>query len=169
MASAYIGEIRLFGGTFAPAGWALCDGSLQSIAQNEALFQLIGTIYGGDGQSTFALPDLRGRLPIHQGQGADGIVYVIGQRAGTEAETLTTAQLPSHSHAPIGASTGGQANPLNNSYGAGQDLFSTTAPSVQLLPTTVGIAGSGQPHDNLMPYLCVTYIIALQGIFPTQN
>jgi len=169
MANAYIGEIRLFGGSFAPFDWAFCDGSLQAIANNPALFQLIGTTYGGDGVSTFALPDLRGRIPIHQGTGGDGITYVLGQNAGTETITLLLSQLPIHSHPAIGASTGGQTTPIGNTYGAGQNLFSTAAPSVQLLATTVANAGGNQPHDNMMPYQCITYIIALNGIFPTQN
>ena len=169
MPTPYIGEIRLFGGTFAPYEWAFCDGSLLSISSNPALYQLIGTTYGGDGVNTFALPDLRGRIPVHQGTGADGITYVIGQRAGTESVTLILGQLPTHSHAPIGASTGGQSTPIGNTYGAGQDLFSTATPTTQLLPTTVSNTGGSQPHDNLMPFQCVTHIIALYGIFPSQN
>ena|SRR5579872_3410812 len=169
MATPYIGEVRLFGGNFAPLYWAFCDGSLQSIASNPALYQLIGTTYGGDGVNTFALPDLRGRIPIHQGTGADGITYVLGQRAGTETVTLSSGQLSTHWHSPMGASTGGQTTPLGNTYGAGDNLFSTTAPSVQLLPMTVTNRGGSQPHENLMPFQCVTYIIALQGLFPSQN
>ncbi len=169
MASPFIGEIRLFGGNFAPRAWAFCDGALMSIAQNSALFNLIGTTYGGDGVNTFALPDLRGRIPVHQGTGADGISYPLGQMAGVESVTLTVNQMPTHSHVPIGAANGGQTTPIGNTYGGGQDLFSTAAPSVQLLPTTVANAGGSQPHSNLMPSLCVTYIIALEGIFPSQN
>lgn len=170
MPTPYVGEIRLFGGNFAPADWAFCDGSLQSIASNGALFNLIGTTYGGDGINTFALPDLRGRIPLHQGQGADGINYILGQIAGSESVTLTSQQIPSHSHAPMGASTGGQTTPVGNTYGGGGDaLFSTATPSVQLLPSTVTQTGGSLPHDNLMPYQCVTYIIALYGIFPSQN
>lgn len=167
----YIGNIIMFGGTFAPVNWAVCDGSTMSIAQNETLFQLIGTTYGGDGVNTFNLPDLRGRLPIHAGN-FHGNNYVQGQLAGTETVTLTTSQMPSHTHAPF-ASKGGA--PATNPSGAGLSAGGVTmynraldAP-VALAPQAVAVAGGSQPHNNLQPYLCVTFCIALFGIFPSQG
>ncbi len=165
----FIGEIRIFAGNFAPQGWAFCDGSILSIAQFDALFALIGTTYGGDGQSTFQLPDLRGRVPLHQGTG-----YVIGQVAGTESVTLTVQQLPQHTH-PAQAAT------LANSVTPSGKLWSTdpngniaawaTTPTANtpLAGNAVGNAGQNLPHDNMQPYLAVSYIISLFGIFPSQN
>ncbi|HQU84919.1 MAG TPA: tail fiber protein [Pyrinomonadaceae bacterium] len=172
MSDPFIGEIRMFGGNFAPLNWALCNGAAQSIAQNDALYALIGTTYGGDGINTFNLPDLQGRLPIHQGTLAGGSTYVIGQQLGTETVTLTNAQMPAHSH-PISANSnnGSSPNPSGN-FVAG----TTLAPYAQSVPTdqtlnaqTIGVAGGSQPHTNLMPYLCVTFIISLFGIFPQRN
>ena len=168
MSSPYIGEIRLFPGNFAPQGWAFCDGSLLSIAANTALFQLIGTTYGGDGQSTFALPDLRSRTPIHQGQGS-----IVGQLSGTETVTLTVAQVPAHSHvaqAAANASGNPDDSPANNFWsGWTGGQFSAQAPSVSMNAAALGAAGGSQPHDNMVPFLAINFIIALQGIFPTQG
>lgn len=172
MSTPFLGEIRMFAGNFAINGWAYCNGSQMAISQNDALFALIGTTYGGDGQTTFNLPDLRGRLPIHQGQLAGGGTYVIGQPLGTETVTLTTAQLPAHNHQISADSNNGTSpNPSGNIV-AGTSL----APFAQGVPTdqtlsgqTLGVAGGNQPHNNMMPYLCVTFIISLFGIFPSRN
>ena len=170
MGNPFVGEIRMFGGNFAPAGWALCNGQLVSIADNGTLFNLIGTTYGGDGQTTFALPDLRGRLPLHQGQLAGGGNYVIGQQAGTETVTLTGLQMPFHSHPANASGNGGtQPGPGNglwaqsnlNQFGAG--------PGTANMGNNVGNNGGNQPHDNMMAYLVVTFIISLFGIYPSPG
>lgn len=174
MAQPYIGEIRMFGGTFAPNGWSFCNGASMSIAQNDALYNLIGTTYGGDGINTFNLPNLQGRLPIHQGQGAGLQNYPIGQQGGAETVTLTAAQLPQHSHTALGSATGAPAtNPAaatwgnnglqNNSFGPG------TSANNQMSPQSISMnTGNNQPHDNLQPYLVISFIIALNGVYPSQ-
>jgi microcystin-dependent protein len=169
----FVGEIRMFGGSFAPAGWAFCDGRLVPISQNDALFNLIGTTYGGDGQTTFALPDLRGRIPVHQGSGPGLSPYVVGQSGGVEQVTLTIGQLPAHSH-PVAAANvpaeataepGGSLPAI-----ASESLYGAPSSLVPLDPTAVGAApGGSQPHDNLAPYLCVSFIISLFGIFPSRS
>ena len=166
----FIGEIRLFGGNFAPAGWALCQGQTLSIADNGVLFTLIGTTYGGDGATTFRLPDLRGRFPVHQGSGA-GQTAVLGQAAGTEAVTLSASQLPVHTHAISASSTATSQSPANSTPAAwGESQYSTADPSAaQLAAAAVTSAGGGGAHENRSPYLGVTFIIALNGIFPTQS
>ena len=167
MSGPYYGEIRIFGGNFAPVGWMFCEGQLLPITDNETLFNLIGTTYGGDGQETFALPDLRGRLPIHLGNG-----FSLAETGGAETVTLTTSQIPAHTHAPVGSSTGGSSSPSGNTFGAGQPLFSTAAPSIVLSqnPAMVSSAGGSQPHSNFMPYLCVNFIINVDGpVFPTPS
>ena len=169
MGNPYIGELRIFAGNFAPRDWAFCDGSTLSISQYETLYALIGTTYGGDGISTFQLPDLRGRIPIHVGTDPSGINYVLGQRAGTESVTLLQTQLPQHGHIVMGASAGGSTDPTGRTYGSGQDLFSSAAPSVAMSPNMVQPAGSSQPHENRMPFQCINYIIALYGVFPSRN
>lgn len=170
MGSPYVGEIRMFGGNFAPRDWALCNGQLIAISQNTTLFTLIGTTYGGDGVQTFQLPDLRGRLPIHFGTNpSGGGQYVLGQPGGVEEVTLTSQQIPQHNHAVAGSTNGGSTSPSGNTYGSGQALFSSSAPSIQMSPSTVANSGSSQPHSNFMPYLCVNFIISLFGIFPSQN
>lgn len=169
MGSPYIGEIRIFGGNFAPYSWALCNGQVIAISENAALFQLIGTTYGGNGVSTFNLPDLRGRLPVHFGADANGNRYSMGQIAGTEDVTLTSQQIPQHNHIVVGSSNGGSSTAAGNTYGSGSALFSSANPSVQMSPSTVAMTGNSLPHDNFMPYLCVNFIIALVGIFPTQS
>jgi microcystin-dependent protein len=165
MADPYVGEIRLFAGNFAPAGWAFCDGSLLPISENEVLFQLIGTTYGGDGESTFALPDLRGRIPLHQGNG-----HVMGEAAGVETVTLTVNQMPIHAH-PLAAASGlaSDANPAGRLLAEtrASDLYLDDTPAVALAPTASPPVGGSQPHGNLMPYLCINFIISLFGIFPS--
>ena len=167
MSEPYIGEIRMFAGNFAPAGWAFCDGSLQAISENEALFALIGTTYGGDGQTTFALPDLRGRLPVHQGGG-----FTLAQAGGVETVTLTSAQVPAHSH-PFLASTdpGAQRDPTGNVLATivGGSAYVQMAPTTPLAPQSISSTGGSQPHENMQPYLCVSFIISLFGVFPSQT
>jgi microcystin-dependent protein len=156
----------MFGGNFAPAGWAFCDGALQAIDQNTAMFNLIGTTYGGDGQSTFALPDLRGRLPLHQGNG-----FTLAENGGTETVTLTTSQIPGHSHVPLSSpNAGSQASPANGVWAvSASNLYSDVAPGVTMAAGASGVTGGSQPHSNFMPYLCVSFIISLFGVFPSQT
>ncbi|HZE62653.1 MAG TPA: tail fiber protein [Pyrinomonadaceae bacterium] len=169
MGEPYIGEIRIFAGNFAPAGWMFCEGQLLPISENETLFQLIGTTYGGDGQSTFALPDLRGRLPVHMGNG-----FIIGEAAGVEEVTLTTQQMTGHTHPLLCAASGGtpNSNPQGGMWAAtDQTQYSTAASTVQMgnPAITTGVAGGSQPHSNFMPYLCVDFIISLFGRFPSPT
>ncbi len=164
MSEPFVGEIRMFGGNFAPVGWALCNGALMAISQYEVLFQLIGTTYGGDGQNTFALPDLRGRLPVHQGSG-----FVIGQLAGNETVTLTTNQMPAHTHTVVARTSATAGSPSGNVYGGNTDSIYTPTPSAPMNAGVIGVAGGSQPHDNMMPYLAVNFIISLEGIFPSQS
>ncbi|MGG9962810.1 phage tail protein [Ferruginibacter sp. SUN106] len=174
MQDPFIGNVILFGGTFAPVGWAFCDGSLLPISENDALFSLIGTTYGGDGQVTFGLPDLRGRMPIHQGQGAGLSTYVIGQMAGTESVTLLPGQVPPHSHTVLSNSATAGTNVPNANFLAAQSTLSEYIPgaSANSVMSPVAIAnstGGGLPHSNIMPSLAINYIIALQGIYPPQS
>ena len=173
MGEPFVGEIRMFGGTFAPAGWALCQGQTMSIAENDVLFQLIGTTYGGDGQSTFALPDLQGRAPVHMGQGP-GLPSnnIIGDKAGVESVTLTTQQIPIHNHAVVTSGDLANSNSPNNSILAQSTqilMYTQDTASKFMAPTALLPAGGSQPHDNMMPYICINYIISLFGIFPSQN
>ena len=175
MGQPYVGEIRMFGGSFNPNGWAMCDGQLMPISENETLFNLIGTTYGGDGQSTFAMPNLQGRVPVHP-PGPNN--YVLGETGGTESVTLTTSQIPAHNHPPVAstAAGGGTTNvPGNNTILADSNTTTTNpylVPSagtqVVLNAQSVGPTGGQQPHDNFQPTLCITYIISLFGVFPTQ-
>jgi microcystin-dependent protein len=181
MSQPYVGQITIFGGNFAPAGWMLCAGQLLPISENETLFQLIGTTYGGDGESTFGLPDLQGRVPVHMGQGSSLSNYVIGQRSGTESVTLTTQQLPVHSHAVLAINSPGTSNTPNNTLlsnegGADKAKVSLYAPfdvtpanMTTLLPSSLSIIGGSQPHENRQPLLVLNYIISLFGIFPTPT
>lgn len=166
MAQPYVGEIRMFAGNFAPAGWMFCEGQLLPISENETLFQLIGTTYGGDGESTFALPDLRGRIPIHQGNG-----FIIAETGGAEEITLTTSQIPVHSHPALATNDiPTVSTPLANLVGqAAAKLFRAGNPSVTLAPQAVSPVGGSQPHTNFQPYLCINYIISLFGIFPSPT
>jgi microcystin-dependent protein len=167
MSSPFIGEIRMFAGNFAPAGWAFCDGSLIPISENDALFNLIGTTYGGDGQTTFALPDLRSRVPIHVGPG-----FALAQSGGVETVTLTTSQIPAHSHVPLANPNQGTADgPGGNVWAKSATLnqFSSGAPSALMNAGAIGLDGGSQPHDNMHPFLCVNFILSLFGIFPSQT
>jgi microcystin-dependent protein len=166
MAEPFLSEIRIMSFNFAPKGWALCDGQFLPINQNQALFSLLGTTYGGNGQTTFALPDLRGRVPIHMGSG-----HTLGERAGAQAHTLTIAEMPQHNHA-LNASTtasGGTDNPAGNYLGSASNLYHTPTGLTSMNPGTVANAGGGQAHLNMQPYLTLSFCIALQGIFPSQN
>ena len=167
MAQPYVGEIRIFAGNFAPAGWMFCEGQLLPISQNDTLFQLIGTTYGGDGQNTFALPDLRGRLPVHFGNS-----FILAQTGGVETVTLTAAQIPAHSHGFLASAD--QANSPNPGAHVLAETISTTPyfagpPAVALAPQSIANTGGSQPHDNMQPYLCVSFIISLFGIFPSPT
>jgi microcystin-dependent protein len=169
MSEPYLGEIRMFGGNYAPLGWAFCNGQLLPISQNDALFSLIGTTYGGDGQTTFALPDLRGRVPIHQ-----GTANPIGSAAGSETVTLTQSQMPQHTHAALGSGSEVEgSSPAGSVFAAGTDtpFYAPFNPSkaVAMSAAVVGSSGGSQPHENMQPYLCVSFIIALEGIFPSQG
>src|SRR5687767_12491462 len=166
MAQPYVGEIRMFAGNFAPAGWMFCEGQLLPISENETLFQLIGTTYGGDGQSTFALPDLRGRLPLHQGSG-----FILAETGGVEEVTLTVQQIPTHSHPMLATNDIPTLNsPQNNLTGqAAAKIYRGGSPSVFLNPQAVGLTGGSQPHTNFQPYLCINFIISLFGIFPSPT
>lgn len=167
MSQPYVGEIRMFGGNFAPAGWAFCDGQLMPISENEVLFQIIGTTYGGDGESTFALPNLQSRFPMHQGNG-----FVVGEMAGTEQETLTVNQIPSHSHAYLASTDlADEATPGGNLFAQPTTvtLYIEDTPAVNLAPQALGLTGGSQPHDNMQPYLVINFIISLFGIFPSQT
>jgi len=169
MSTAYVGEVRLVGFNFAPVGWALCNGQLISISQNTTLFNLIGTTYGGDGQSTFALPNLQGRVPIHQGS-SGGSNYAIGQTGGLETVTLNVSQYPSHNHALLSSSnSGGVNNPANDTVGSGLKAYSAAPPATPMNSAMLGIAGGGQPHDNLQPFLALNWIISLFGVYPSQG
>ena len=168
MAQPYVGEIRMFSGNFAPSGWMFCEGQLLSISENETIFQLIGTTYGGDGQSTFALPDLRGRVPLHLGNG-----FVLAQTGGAEEVTLTVNQMPSHSHVPkANAGVGSSSSPVNNVWAAQPALLQysgTGSSNINLAANTLANTGGSQPHTNFQPYLCVHFIISLFGIFPSPT
>lgn len=173
MATPYIGEIRIFGGNFEIQGWAYCNGQLLSISQNDTLFNLIGTTYGGDGQNTFALPDLRGRVPIHQGTGTDGNSYFIGQVGGTEAVTLAVNQIPSHTHAVnSNSATAKSSDPTNNYMASQPALLQYTANGTansNFKANAINPAGGSQPHNNMIPFVGMNYIISLFGVYPTQN
>ena len=167
MSNPYVGEIRMFAGNFAPAGWLLCEGQLLPISQYDTLFALIGTTYGGDGQTTFALPDLRGRLPIHQGGG-----FTLAQSGGVETVTLTVNQVPSHSHPMLASNDPANTpNPQGNVVGTpalATPFFGGPA-TAALAPQAITSTGGSQPHSNFQPYLCVNFIISLFGVFPSQN
>ena len=160
----------MFGGNFAPLGWALCQGQIMPISGNETLFNLIGTTYGGDGQTTFALPNLQSRVPVHAGAG-----FVLGQVGGNETVTLTTNQIPAHAHVPLFSTSGQQQSPQGAvalataaSSQSNVQVYSTSPPDTQFAPQSVQATGSSQPHDNMIPFLCVNFIISLFGVFPSQ-
>ena len=174
MAQPYVGEIRMFAGNFNPSGWAFCDGQLLPISENEVLFQLIGTMYGGDGESTFALPNLQSRIPLHFGTGPDGVTYQQAETGGTESVTLTTQQIPVHTHPQQCSSGAGlnAADPVNNvasktdlsQYSSAGAIVAMGNPNLLSDPT-----GGSQPHENCQPFLCINYIISLFGIFPSPT
>ena len=175
MGTPYIGEIRMFAGSFAPAGWAFCDGQLVPISENDALFALIGTTYGGDGEETFALPNLQSRVPIHMGTGPDGTTYQQGEMAGTESETLTVQQIPIHGHPEV-ASSGAATDqdPTGRVLAAPQSAqpglkFYGSDSVAQMNAQAIQPVGGSQPHENTQPFLCISFIISLFGVFPTQN
>ena len=167
----FIGEIEIVGFNFAPTGWATCDGQLLAISQNTALFSLLGTQFGGDGKSTFALPDLRGRMAIGQGQGPGLQNFVIGEAGGEEQVTLTVAQMPAHTHRAMGSSASADSTAVGgNVWGTtAVFLYSSGSPSVSMNPLAIGAVGGGSPHENRPPYLVMNFIIALQGIFPSRS
>jgi len=182
MSQPYVGQILMFGGNFAPAGWALCAGQIMPISENDTLFQLIGTTYGGDGESTFGLPNLQGRVPLHMGTGNGLSSYVVGQASGTEFVTLNTQQIPQHNHQAFAANSDGNANvPANNTIlanegGADKDKVFIYAPwdndsanMTTLLPTSVQPTGGNQPHENRQPLLVLNFIISLFGVYPAPN
>lgn len=168
MGQPYVGEIRMFAGNFAPNGWMLCQGQLLPISENDVLFNLIGTTYGGDGQSTFALPDLQSRVPVHVGPG-----FVQAQTGGEESVTLTVNQIPNHSHVPQCNSTNGTATSPSNAVWAGNTDVGAYAnaitASANMASQALAPDGGSQPHDNMLPFLCINFIISLFGVFPTQN
>ncbi|MGZ8345695.1 MAG: phage tail protein [Allosphingosinicella sp.] len=168
MGQPFIGEIRLFAGNFAPVGWAFCNGQTLAIAENDALFTLIGTTYGGDGQNSFRLPDLQGRVPVHKGTGA-GVTYQLGEQGGVESVTLTTNQIPAHTHSLIvSQDQGSQSDPTNAMVGSNPtvQLFRPGAAVQTFDASAMSPVGGSQPHDNLQPYIAIHYIIALFGLFP---
>lgn len=170
MAQPFVGEIRMFGGNFAPAGWMFCEGQLLPISENETLFNLIGTTYGGDGQSTFALPDLRGRVPMHFGGG-----FIQAETGGVEEVTLTVNQIPAHGH-PMGATESGNSLSPNSALPAtvsssqnGANVYNNVAPNTPLNPASITPTGGSQPHTNFQPYLCINFIISLFGVYPSPT
>jgi len=173
MSQPYIGEIRLVGFNFAPVGWAFCNGQLMSITENPALFDLIGTTYGGDGQNTFGLPDLQGRFPVHQGQGAGLSTYVMGEEGGVETVALTLSQMPVHNHTAVGSGGVGNVASPSAAYWStdpqGNTAAYNNAGGSAMSSGALSVVGSGLPHDNRQPYLGLNFIISLFGIFPSQN
>ena len=174
MSDPFVAEIRMFAGNFAPRGWALCNGQILPISQNTALFSLLGTTYGGNGQSTFALPDLQGRAPMHAGSGPGLSPHFLGEEAGVDSVTLLTSEMPSHSHLLLGtnarAGVGSpDGNTLNRSVGENAYQTTSTSSLVAMAPAMVAPVGGNLPHNNRQPYLTVTFIIALQGIYPPRS
>ena len=174
MSEPYIGEIRMFGGNFAPKGWAFCDGTLMSVSENQALFSLLGTVYGGDGRTTFGLPDLRGRIPIHAGSGPGLTTRNLGTKSGDETVTLTADNLPSHTHAWYASTTSATASSPTGNVTASDlasDIYSdSTSPTATMNASAIAnYAGGGTSHANIMPFQCVNFIIALIGLYPSRH
>lgn len=172
MSEPFVGEIRMFAGNFAPRGWAFCDGQLLAVSQNDALFSLLGTIYGGDGRTTFGLPDLRGRLPIHAGHGPGLSERRLGAKSGEEKVTLTVNQLPSHTHPfTVESASGTATNPNNEmiSSSTAVRIYAPVAQSLSFNNEMVEATGGSRSHTNLMPFLCIHFIIALFGIYPSRH
>jgi len=173
MANPFLAEIRIFTGNFAPKGWALCDGQLMPISQNTALFSLLGTTYGGDGKSDFALPNLQGSVPMQAGQGPGLSLRDLGETGGEQAVTLLDSEMPAHSHGVQASTTPDQLTPVNNAWASGQkgfgNVYAPPGNNVQMSPLATSPAGGDQPHNNLMPYLTLSFCIALQGVFPPRS
>jgi microcystin-dependent protein len=171
MSEPFIGEIKMFAGNFAPRSWAFCDGQLLAVSQNDALFSLFGTIYGGDGRTTFGLPDMRGRLPIHMGTGPGLTQRRIGQKIGQENVSLTAAQVPAHSHQMKATDEAGEStNPSWQVLAqATDDAYSTASPDTNMAPAAISLNSGSQPHGNIQPFLCINFIVALFGIYPSRN
>lgn len=173
MADAFVAEMRIFPFNFAPKGWAFCNGQLMPISQNTALFALLGTTYGGDGKSTFALPNLQGSTPMQQGQGPGLSLRDLGEIGGEQAVTLLQSEMPSHTHGVQAAAASDSGSPTNNTWGSGQkgfgNVYAGPPPNVQMNPLGTSVAGGSQPHNNMMPFLCLNFCIALQGIFPPRS
>jgi len=175
MADPFVAEIRIFPFNFAPQGWAWCNGQLLPISQNTALFSLLGTTYGGDGKSTFALPDLQGNAPMHPGQGPGLSLHDLGETGGSETVTLLTSEIPAHSHGWLvaGGDVGDERTPVDRSFarttGVVGNLYGAASNLVQLNPVALPPAGGDQPHNNMMPYLTLNFNIALQGVFPPRS
>jgi microcystin-dependent protein len=176
MSEQFVAEIRIFPFNFAPKGWAFCDGQLLPISQNTALFSLLGTTYGGDGKSTFALPDMQGNTPMQQGQGPGLSLRDLGEIGGEQAVTLLQTEMPAHIHTAVAATGGGQGSPVSNAWASGlktgPSLYSPPAANnkdVPMSPAALSIAGGSLPHNNMMPFLTVNFCIALQGVFPARS
>jgi microcystin-dependent protein len=175
MAQPFVGEIRMFAGNFPPVGWMFCDGQTVPISENDVLFTLIGTTYGGDGQETFNLPNLQSRIPLHMGTStASGTTYQIGEAAGVESVTLTTNQIPTHTHPLVATNDAGSQANAGNAVLAAQSPVSiyrpnATPPNVPMNASSVSVVGGSQPHDNMQPYICINYIISLFGLYPSPN
>ena len=172
MGQPYVGEIRMFAGNFAPNGWMFCEGQTLPISENDVLFQLIGTTYGGDGESTFNLPNLASRVPIHMGTGPDGTTYQIGEAAGTEQETLSIQQIPNHTHTFLAsANTASVLSPNGNVTGDDNatQVYRPGPATVQFNTQAITPVGGSQPHENTQPFLCINFIISLFGVFPSQT
>ncbi|MDX6527898.1 MAG: hypothetical protein QOF72_529 [Blastocatellia bacterium] len=172
MGEPFVGEIRMFGGNFPPSGWAFCQGQAMAISENDTLFNLIGTTYGGDGQETFNLPDLQGRLPMHMGQGSGLSAYTIGQEGGVETVTLTAQTVPIHTHALIASTNPATATTASNNITAATNqlkIYTESGASKQFAPTDLSMVGGNQPHENTQPYLCISFILSLFGVYPSQT
>lgn len=177
MAEPFIGEIRMFAGNFAPRGWAFCNGQLLPISQHSALFSILGTTYGGDGQTTFALPDLRGRAPMHWGDGPGLTLRRLGESGGSEKVTLTTSEMPAHNHQLSASSAHGDTPAPEGALNATAvdiaqqplNVYHGGTPNATMAPQAIRSAGGGQPHNNMQPFLCVSFIIALEGLYPSRS
>jgi microcystin-dependent protein len=169
MADPFVAEIRMFGFNFAPKGWAQCNGQLLPLSQNTALFSLLGTFYGGDGKSTFALPNLQGSVPIHEGQGSGLSQYFLGQQGGAQFVTLLQSEIPVHTHTfDCSEELNNEATPNNFFFGANETRYAAPAAVTQMAPQALSVAGGSLPHNNMMPYLVVNFCIAMQGVFPPR-